>query len=236
MSEPNFWAVIPAAGLGRRMGGERPKQYLELEGRPVIDHAVERMLLHPRLDGLVIALRDDDAWWAGTEFADHPDLARVAGGAERCDSVLNALEQLARRAHAEDWVLVHDAARPCVRRDDITRLVDCLRDDPVGGLLGVPVHDTIKRVGADGRVGSTVPREALWRAFTPQMFRLGMLREALRAALAAGVAVTDEASAMEWAGHAPRMVEGHADNIKITRAGDLDLAAFLLSKQGGRFY
>ncbi len=231
MSDPNFWAVIPAAGLGRRMGSGLPKQYLELDGRPVIDHAVERMLLHPRLDGLVIALREDDAWWPDTEFADHPDVMRVAGGAERCHSVQNALEALAARADPDDWVLVHDAARPCVRRADVTRLVDTLAGDPVGGLLGVPLHDTVKRTDEAGRVVATVPRDNLWRAFTPQMFRLGVLRDALRAAIDAGVPVTDEASAIERAGHAPRLVEGHADNLKITRLGDLELAAFFLARQ-----
>jgi 2-C-methyl-D-erythritol 4-phosphate cytidylyltransferase len=231
MSDPKFWAVIPAAGLGRRMGGGLPKQYLELDGRPVIDHAVERMLLHPRLDGLVIALREDDAWWPDTEFADHPDVMRVAGGAERCHSVQNALEALAARADPDDWVLVHDAARPCLRRVDVTRLVDTLAGDPVGGLLGVPLHDTVKRTDEAGRVVATVPRDNLWRAFTPQMFRLGVLRDALRAAIDAGVPVTDEASAIERAGHAPRLVEGHADNLKITRLGDLELAAFFLARQ-----
>jgi 2-C-methyl-D-erythritol 4-phosphate cytidylyltransferase len=227
----HHWSIIPAAGVGKRMGAAVPKQYLELAGRPVIDHTLERILLHPRIDGVYVALGEQDGWWAGTEFADHPDLVRVDGGAERCHSVLNALDALSERASDDDWVLVHDAARPCVRRDDITRLVDALSDHPVGGLLGMPVRDTMKRTDSENVISETVDRENLWHAFTPQMFRVGMLRDALSRALAAGVLVTDEASAIEWTGHAPLMVEGSADNLKITRPEDLALAAFYLSSQ-----
>lgn len=229
--QPNHWAIIPAAGVGRRMGGDVPKQYLQLAGRPVIEHTIERILLHPRIDGVYVALGEQDGWWPDTEFARHPDLVRVAGGAERCHSVLNALDALAQRARPDDWVLVHDAARPCVRRADITRLVDAVLDHPVGGLLGMPVRDTMKRTDAAGTIVATVEREHLWHAFTPQMFRVGMLREALAGALAAGVLVTDEASAMEWAGHRPLMVAGAADNLKITRPDDLALAEFHLRAQ-----
>lgn len=232
---PNHWAIIPAAGVGKRMGANIPKQYLELDGRPVIDHTVERILLHPRIDGVYVALGKDDGWWEDTEFAGHPDLVRVEGGAERCHSVLNALVALAGRAAPDDWVLVHDAARPCVRRRDITRLIDTLADHPVGGLLGMPVRDTMKRTDDTGLVEQTVERENLWHAFTPQMFRLGALHDALERALAAGVVVTDEASAMEWAGQRPLMVEGSPDNLKITRPEDLDLAAYYLSAQAASF-
>ena len=232
---PNHWAIIPAAGVGKRMGADIPKQYLELDGRPVIDHTVERILLHPRIDGVYVALGKDDGWWEDTEFAGHPDLVRVEGGAERCHSVLNALVALAGRAAPHDWVLVHDAARPWVRRRDIARLIDTLADHPVGGLLGMPVRDTMKRTDDTGLVEQTVERENLWHAFTPQMFRLGALHDALERALAAGVVVTDEASAMEWAGQRPLMVEGSPDNLKITRPEDLDLAAYYLSAQAASF-
>jgi 2-C-methyl-D-erythritol 4-phosphate cytidylyltransferase len=231
VTEARYWGVIPAAGVGRRMGGAVPKQYLPLRDRPVIDHTVERILLHPLLDGVYVALGSDDAWWPDTEFADHPDLVRVPGGVERCHSVLNALDALAARADADDWVLVHDAARPCVRRADISRLIETLRNDPVGGLLGTPVRDTMKRTDAHDRVSATVERAGLWHAYTPQMFRLGSLRAALSAVLAAGELVTDEAAAMERAGHAPRLVAGHPDNIKITRPEDLELAAYFLAAQ-----
>ncbi len=233
MSEPRRWAVIPAAGVGRRMGTEIPKQYLPLAGRTVIEHTVERLLLHPAIDGLYIALGEQDAWWEDTEYAGHPDLVRVPGGAERVHSVLNALRALEKRAAPDDWVLVHDAARPCVRREDISRLIERVEQGGgVGGLLGRPVHDTMKRTDSQGRIDETVARERLWHAFTPQMFRLRLLREAIEGALAAGVAVTDEASAVEWAGHAPLMIEGHPGNIKITRPGDLELAAFYLRGEG----
>lgn len=238
MTEPSFWAIVPAAGIGRRMGGAIPKQYLPLCGRAVIDHVIERILLHPSIDGLYLALSEDDGWWADTEFAGHPDLVRVAGGAERCHSVLNALEAAAARADPADWVLVHDAARPCVRRGDIDRLIQMLRSHEVGGLLGMPVHDTMKRTDAADRILETVERTHLWHAFTPQMFRFGLLLDALRRALEVGFLVTDEASAVERAGLRPIMVESRADNLKITRPEDLPLAAYYLEQQareaGGR--
>lgn len=173
-----------------------------------------------------------DDYWPQTAIADHPRIRRVDGGVERCHSVLNALDYLALNAEEVDWVLVHDAVRPCLRREDLDRLVKVLEDHPVGGLLGVPARDTIKQVGIDGAVCATVPRDRLWHAFTPQMFRLGPLRRALGAALDQGNLVTDDAGALELSGLEPRMVEGHADNIKITRPEDLSLAVFYLQQQG----
>lgn len=231
MTDSSFWAIVPAAGVGSRMGGSTPKQYLELNGRKVIDHTIERILLHPSIDSVYLALGEEDGWWGETEFAGHPDLVRVCGGSERYHSVLNALEMLGRRAHREDWVLVHDAARPCLRRSDIDRLISAVRTHEVGGLLGTRVRDTMKRTDAKDRVIETVERNHLWHAYTPQMFRFGVLSDALRGALDSGVAVTDEASAIEWAGLQPLMVEGHPDNLKITRPGDLSLAAYYLAQQ-----
>lgn len=231
MTEPAHWAVMPAAGVGKRMGSAVPKQYLELNGRLVIDHTIERLLMHPAIDGLYVALSDEDDRWSGTEFAGHPDLVTVPGGRERCFSVLTALDRLAERARADDWVLVHDAARPCVRREDIDHLLEIVLGHPVGGLLGMPVRDTMKRTDSVDRVEATIDRSHLWHAFTPQMFRFGMLREAMKAALDAGCLVTDEASAIEWAGHRPIMVEGHADNLKITHPDDLPLARFFMARQ-----
>jgi len=231
MTEPAFWAIVPAAGVGRRMGSAIPKQYLPLSGRLVIDHALERMLLHPSIDGLYLALSEEDQWWDDTEFAGHPGLVRVPGGRERCHSVLNALERLRQRAGPDDWVLVHDAARPCVRRSDIDHLIRMVRSHDVGGLLGMPVNDTMKRTDGADRVIETVERSHLWRAFTPQMFRFGALFSAIRDALDAGFLVTDEASAVERAGMRPIMVESHPDNLKITRPEDLALAAYYLERQ-----
>ncbi|MBU0499031.1 MAG: 2-C-methyl-D-erythritol 4-phosphate cytidylyltransferase [Gammaproteobacteria bacterium] len=223
-----YWAIIPAAGAGRRMGADIPKQYLPLGGRTVIEQTIGRLLEHPAISKVVVALSAKDAWWSGTCYASHPRVLRATGGEERCHSVLNALAVLAEEAGAEDWVLVHDAARPCLRPEDLTRLIELLSSHPVGGLLGMPVRDTMKRTDIDNRVTQTVPRERLWHAYTPQMFRLGLLKKALSQALAKGELVTDDASAMELAGHVPLMVEGHADNIKITRPEDLELAGFYL--------
>lgn len=231
MKDVNNWVVVPAAGVGKRMGSSVPKQYLELQGRTVIDHTIERLLLHPAVDGLYVAISEEDAYWQDTAFAGHPDLVTLAGGSERCYSVFNALSMLKSRASDDDWVLVHDAARPCVRRADIDHLVDMLNGHKVGGLLGMPVRDTMKRTDSADRVVETVERNHLWHAFTPQMFRLGVLYDAMKAALDAGFLVTDEASAIEWAGHRPIMVESHADNLKITRPEDLPLAAYYLERQ-----
>jgi len=213
------------------MGSEVPKQYLSLGGRAVIDHTVERLLFHPALDGLYLALDEQDRNWDETAFAGHPDLVRVKGGHERAHSVLNALEALSNRASLDDWVLVHDAARPCVRRDDIDRLIEVAESHPVGAVLGSRLHDTIKRTDTRGCIETTVDRNGLWRAFTPQMFRLGKLKDTLAGALEAGVLVTDEASALEWSGERPQMVQGYLDNIKITQPADLELASFFLERQ-----
>ncbi len=228
MSE-RFWAVVPAAGVGRRMGGDVPKQYLPLLGRRVIDHSLRRLLAHPLIEAAYVALSPEDAYWPSCEHASDSRVVRVPGGAERCHSVVNALNALKTVADEEDWVLVHDAARPCLTAEDLDRLVSTLKGHPVGGLLGVPVQDTLKRVFAGGEVEETVPRRDLWQAYTPQMFRLGLLTRCLERALESGQLVTDDASAIELAGHRPLMVEGHAGNIKITRPSDLALAAFHLS-------
>ncbi len=231
MDTPRYWGVIPAAGKGTRMGAERPKQYLELAGRTVLEYTLERLAADPRIAGIVVALGPDDADWRRLAMPAGVEVRTVPGGAERCHSVLNALELLAGHAAADDWVLVHDAARPCLRPADLSRLLDILAGDPVGGLLALPVRDTMKRAGAGDHVDTTVDRSGLWHALTPQMFRLRALREALAGAIAAGVLVTDEAAAMEWAGHRPRLVAGAGDNLKITRPEDLPLAEYYLARQ-----
>ena len=220
---PPFWVVIPAAGIGSRMRADRPKQYLQLAGRTILEHTLDCFLDHPRLKGLVLSLAADDPFWPALPCATDPRIQRVEGGAERADSVLAGLLRLVELGAQEgDWVLVHDAARPNLARSDLDRLLAELADDPVGGLLAVPARDTLKRIGADGRVAETVDRSLIWQAYTPQMFRFATLHRALADALVAGVAVTDEASALEWAGQAPKLVEGRADNLKITRPEDLE--------------
>ena len=220
---PAFWVVIPAAGIGSRMRADRPKQYLQLTGRTILEHTLDCFLDHPRLRGLVLSLAADDPWWPALPCASDLRIQRAEGGTERADSVLSGLLRLLELgAQADDWVLVHDAARPNLARSDLDRLLAELVDDPVGGLLAVPARDTLKRAGADGRVVETVDRSLIWQAYTPQMFRFAALHRALADALVAGVTITDEASALEWAGQAPKLVEGRADNLKITRPEDLE--------------
>ncbi len=229
-NKPKYWAVIPAAGVGKRMQADRPKQYLALHGRTVLEHTLVRFLDHPHISGVVVVLTDGDPYWQELAIT-HPKLVTAPGGKERCHSVMNALQVLRGQAAEEDWVLVHDAARPCLRREDIDHLIHALSDHAVGGLLGQPVADTMKRTSADDAVIETVSRDHLWRALTPQMFRLGELYEALDSALKNHQLVTDESSAMELAGKAPKMVEGQGDNIKITRPQDLRLAELYLAEQ-----
>jgi len=226
-----YWAVVPAAGVGRRMGGSIPKQYLPLMGRTVIETTLGVLTSHPRIDKVFVALGAEDGYWADTSFARHPKVSAVTGGAERVNSVANALAALAAEANSQDWVLVHDAARPCLRTEDVDRMMEQLLHHAVGGVLGMPVRDTMKRTDDAGVISQTVERRGLWHAFTPQMFRVGVLADALEKALLAGVAVTDEASAIEYIGLAPRMVEGHADNLKITHPLDLPLAEFYLRRR-----
>ncbi len=213
------------------MGKPLPKQYLPLAGRAVIAHTLLRLAGHPAIAGIVVAVAADDPYWSAHRPETSVPVYTAAGGEERCHSVLNALVLLAGHADEHDWVLVHDAARPCLRHADIDILLTTLASDPVGGLLGLPVSDTVKRCDRAGRVRETVSRDGLWRALTPQMFRLGVLRAALEAALAQGEVVTDEAAAIEAQGLHPRMVSGHPDNIKITHPQDLALAELYLRRQ-----
>jgi 2-C-methyl-D-erythritol 4-phosphate cytidylyltransferase len=205
------------------MLADRPKQYLRLAGKTILEHTLDCFLDHPQLRGLVVSVSVDDAYWPTLPYASNERIQRAEGGAERADSVLNGLIRLAELgAREDDWVLVHDAARPNLSRYDLDLLLAELADDAVGGLLAVPARDTLKRAGADGRVAETVDRSVIWQAFTPQMFRLGNLHRVLADALVSGVQITDEASAIEWAGQAPRLIEGRADNLKVTRPEDLE--------------
>lgn len=223
---PPFWAVIPAAGVGSRMRADRPKQYLSLAGKSILEHTLDCFLDHPRLKGVVVSLAADDPYWPELACARDPRIHRAPGGRERADSVFNALQTLGELgAEPTDWVLVHDAARPNLARSDLDNLLMTLAHDPVGGLLAVPARDTLKRADADGRVSQTVDRSVIWQAYTPQMFRLEPLRHALADAQDAGVTITDESSAMEWAGLSPRLIEGRGDNLKVTRPEDLQWLA-----------
>jgi 2-C-methyl-D-erythritol 4-phosphate cytidylyltransferase len=231
----NYWAVVPAAGVGKRMGADIPKQYLPLVGKTVLEHTLANLLRHPRIQAIIVATSCEDVWWPVYFSTANERLIRVEGGAERCHSVWNGLHYLLTVASPEDWVLVHDAARPCVRIEDINRLIEIVADHPIGGLLALPVSDTVKRANAQGEVVETVSREGLWRALTPQIFRLGKLYKVLTDAITAGASITDEASALEWAGFSPRLVQGSPDNIKITHPQDLVQAeAFFNQRERSR--
>lgn len=231
MAAPRLHALLPAAGRGLRFGGEAPKQYADLLGRPVLAHSIEAVARHPAVAGVTVALAPDDAFFERRLRPEFPSVRTVAGGDSRARSVLNGLEAILRDDPACDWVLVHDAARPCLSAADLARLVEQGLDAPDGAILAVPVRDTLKRADRSGRIERTVDRSVLWAAQTPQMFRIRELADGLAAALAAGESPTDEAAVLERAGRRPLLVEGCATNLKITGPGDLALAAFIL---GGR--
>lgn len=233
MNEASIWVVVPAAGVGKRMESTVPKQYLPLSGAAVLETTLNRLLSVNRVTGLVIALQDDDAYWKDIMLSTDKPVLRASGGTERSDSVLNALQRLSeynRFDTENDWVMVHDAVRPCVRSADIDLLIEKTAGSESGGLLAVPVRDTMKRQSNTGSVMETVDREGLWHALTPQLFPYSKLREALTGAAEQGIAVTDESSAMEHAGYCPLLVQGHEDNIKITRPADLRLAENYLAE------
>jgi len=213
------------------MDADRPKQYLEVAGRTVLAHTLDRLAREPRIAQVVVCVAAGDPWWPRVAATLGQPVTVAPGGAERAHSVLNGLHALAGLARPDDWVLVHDAVRPCLRAADLRKLIEATAGDAVGGLLAARVTDTIKRADGEGRVAETVARESLWRALTPQLFRYGLLREALGASIAAGQAVTDEAVAVERQGARPLLVEGHSDNIKITVPADLGLAERLLATQ-----
>ena len=199
------WAVVPAAGQGSRFGAGAPKQYVAIDGRPMLSWTLGVLLAEPSLEAVVVALHDADTAWPSVPESRDPRVLACPGGARREHSVARALAAIADRAHADDWVLVHDAARPCLRATDLHALLAALADDPVGGLLAVPVADTLKRADQASRVTQTVPRADLWRALTPQMFRYGLLARALAACVERDHVVTDEAAAVEALGFAPRL-------------------------------
>ena len=227
-SNPNFWAVIPASGSGRRLGADKPKQYLKLLNRTILEHSLLPFCEHPQIKGIAVAVADDDKYWPTLALSGHARVVRASGGRERCHSVLNGIKRLAEFANDDDWALVHDAARPCVTVADIDRLITGLRDHPVGGILALPVNDTVKQAGPEREIQATLEREQLWRALTPQMFRLGLLRDSLVVAAGDDQLVTDEAQALELRGYRPGIVQGRAHNIKVSLAEDLSLAEYYL--------
>ena len=224
-----FWAVVPAAGVGKRMNADRPKQYLQLNDKTVIEHTLMRLLSANVFTAVAVAISEEDPYWPDLAIATHEKVITAAGGKERADSVLSALKAIRTLASDDDWVLVHDAARPCITATDIMHLIETLKNDEVGGILALSSHDTLKSVQGDCIV-DTLDRSYIWRALTPQMFRYGLLKTALEEA-EGNPAITDEASALELKGLKPKIVEGRPDNIKITRPEDLALAQFYMEHQ-----
>jgi 2-C-methyl-D-erythritol 4-phosphate cytidylyltransferase len=233
MSTPDLWLIVPAAGIGQRMKAECPKQYLRINNRFILDITLSRLLDNAPFKGCMVPLNPQDHWWPESESARDDRVQTCTGGKERADSVLSALVALEGQAADDDWVLVHDAARPCVHSEDLSRLIETLSEHPVGGLLAAPVADTLKlaEAGSLPVVSETIDRSRLWRALTPQMFRFGALKQALSLCLERGQAITDESSAMEFSGNMPVLVEGRPDNLKITVPSDLALAEFILGRQ-----
>ena len=221
------FAVVPAAGVGKRMGASLAKQYLPLMGKTILEHSLSTLLDVPEITSIIVVVSPVDTQWQTFPVFEDSKITVVHGGEERCHSVLNGLQSLSEECAAEDWVLVHDVARPCVDRADIDRMFSVLRDDNVGGILAVPCTDTIKQVTGQ-LIDQTVDRELLWRAQTPQMFRYQLLLAAMKTGLGQGLTITDEASAIELAGHSPKVVEGSSKNVKITCPDDLPLAEFYL--------
>ncbi|MBI3140995.1 MAG: 2-C-methyl-D-erythritol 4-phosphate cytidylyltransferase [Rhodocyclales bacterium] len=226
---PRYYALVPAAGTGTRMGEVRPKQYLPLAGRPMIHHALATLCASPDLTQVFVVLAEEDREWEAHDWSRFETklTALRRGGPTRADSVLNGLLAMGTEARADDWVLVHDAARPCLATRHLRALIGEVGEDDVGGILAVPVADTLKRAGPDGRIEATVAREHLWQAQTPQMFRYALLRDAL----ARTRLVTDEAGAVEALGHRPRLVASDAANLKVTYPSDLALAERILAER-----
>ncbi|MFV8871694.1 2-C-methyl-D-erythritol 4-phosphate cytidylyltransferase [Serratia fonticola] len=226
-SSPQVIAVLPAAGIGSRMQADCPKQYLTIGHQTILEHAIHALLRHPRITQVIVAISPEDQQFKTLPIASDPRVLVTEGGQQRADSVLAGL-QLAGNAH---WVLVHDAARPCLHPDDLERLLAITAHSKVGGILAAPVRDTMKRAQVGQNVIShTVERQDLWHALTPQLFPLELLKLCLQRALDEGATVTDEASALEHCGYHPLLVAGRADNIKVTRPEDLALAAFYLTQ------
>ena len=224
-SLPNFWVILPAAGIGSRMAADRPKQYLKISNQTILEHTINCFLSHPAFKNVALGLSETDKYWEQLPLAQDDRIQVFTGGAERVDSVLKGLEFIADRAKPNDWVWVHDAARPCLNHADIDKLIDPLESNRDGALLAVPVHDTVKRADDGFKVQTTVDRKGLWRALTPQVFRFEQLKQALELSQIDKVGVTDESSAIEHAGGKPFLVQGSARNIKVTHPNDLVDAA-----------
>ena len=218
-----LFAVVPAAGIGSRMQADRPKQYLDLGEQTILEHTLQRLLSFSLIERIAVPVAAHDDYFESLPIAKHASIQTCMGGSERFESVLNGLNQLLKSgAKEQDWVMVHDAARPCITQADLQNLYDARSEQ--GSILGVQVRDTMKRTDDNAFVLSTVERENLWHALTPQLAPIGVLKTCIDQCVEKGKSVTDEASALEFCGLQPKMVAGHPSNIKVTRPDDLVMA------------
>ena len=231
MKKNKYFLVIPASGIGKRMNSDIPKQYLHLDnGITILDQCLKTFLSIESISGFVVALANKDTRFESSLFAKHSKLIAIAsGGKERFHSVLNALNSLNETAQPNDWVLVHDSVRPCIKKSDIEKLIREVSNDSVGGLLATSAIDTVKEKNASGSI-STIDRKQLYMAQTPQMFRFGILKEAIESAIKLGSKITDESEAIEKLGHSIKIINGSSSNIKITTKDDIELANYFLKK------
>ena len=225
------WLVIPAAGMGQRMQTCVPKQYLKVCGKTILEHTLSVFDQFPNFKQIVLVISPSDIYWKKLHIKTNTKLSTTKGGQQRFDSVLNGLTSIKDQAQDDDWVFVHDAARPCVSVDDITSLFEQLAENTVGGLLAKPVSDTLKLVNAENNCEKTIDRSNLWHALTPQVFRFKLLFDALTKAKSYAHKITDEASAVELYGASPKIVQGEASNIKVTMPDDLAMVEMILRQR-----
>ena len=225
-----YWVVIPAAGEGLRMGVDKPKQYISINNKTIIEHTIDCFIYREEIEKIIVAISKEDEFWSTLEISDHDKIMTVSGGKERYQSVLNSLKMLSSEAEDDDWVMVHDAARPCLNQSAIDRLIIQLKGHDIGGILAMPCRDTMKRSNDTGEIDETVERQSLWHAQTPQMFKYGKLLLAIQDALKNKAVVTDEAMAVERLGFKPMLVLGHQENIKLTYKDDLESLRLYLDR------
>ena len=228
-SKRTIWALIPAAGIGSRMQAELPKQYLKIDGKTILEHSLSKFLQHSSIDKVVVALDPNDNHWAKLNVAKHPKIITVEGGESRAESVLNGLQAIHQHDGGNDWVMVHDAARPCLDSASIDALIQGAKDSEHGAILAVPSVDTVKLANSSQRIDKTLNRERIWLAQTPQYFSVARLTKAIDSGLKQGLLITDEASAIEAQGQQPALVIGSRKNIKVTEPEDMMLASVWLS-------
>lgn len=229
---PEVIAVLPAAGIGKRMQTDCPKQYLTIGQKTILEYAVDSLLHHPRIKQIIVVIDLQDDRFQSLALAHHAKIQVVYGGEQRADSVMAGLQQAEQYINQSSWVLIHDAARPCLHPEDLDKLLEVTEHSKIGGILATPVRDTMKRGGVSTAViNQTLERQQLWHALTPQIFPFALLKDCLSGGIEKGIEITDEASALEYYGYQPLLIKGRSDNIKITYPEDLALAEFYLTRR-----